>query len=77
MRRKLQVNQLTDNQIGALFVIREHLSRHGRGPTRLYIARKMGWLWPNQAEEVVRKLVKVGAIRVVANRAGGIELAAP
>ncbi len=67
---------LTPRQAEILEYIREYQQETGFPPTRSEIARKMGFMSPNAAEEHLRALEKKGAIEMLPGTSRGIRLPA-
>lgn len=68
--------ELTDRQARVLAFIREHIARTGYPPTRVDIARELGFRSPNAAEEHLRALERKGAIEMTPGRSRGLRLPA-
>ena len=66
--------ELTDRQNRVLTFVREHIARTGYPPTRVDIARELGFKSPNAAEEHLRALERKGAIEMTPGRSRGIRL---
>ncbi len=70
------MEKLTARQAQVLELIRDHIERTGFPPTRVDIARELGFRSPNAAEEHLRALARKGAIEMVAGASRGIRLPA-
>lgn len=68
------MEKLTARQAQVLDLIREHIETTGFPPTRVDIARQLGFRSPNAAEEHLRALARKGAIEMVAGTSRGIRL---
>jgi repressor LexA len=68
------MSALTPRQTEILALLRAHIERSGRPPTRAEIARALGFSSPNAAEEHLRALARKGAIELVPGSARGIRL---
>ena len=66
--------ELTARQSRVLTFIREHIARTGYPPTRVDIARELGFKSPNAAEEHLRALERKGAIEMTPGRSRGLRL---
>ena len=66
--------ELTDRQARVLAFVREHIDRTGYPPTRVDIARELGFRSPNAAEEHLRALERKGAIEMTPGRSRGLRL---
>ena len=69
--------ELTAGQSRVLTFIREHIARTGYPPTRVDIARALGFRSPNAAEEHLRALERKGAIEMTPGRSRGLRLPEP
>lgn len=70
------MEQLTERQARVLAFIREHIGRTGYPPTRVDIARELGFRSPNAAEEHLRALARKGAIEMTPGHSRGLRLPA-
>lgn len=69
--------QLTERQEEILEFIRDRIEEDGMPPTRVEIARALGFRSPNAAEQHLRALAKKGAIELVPGSSRGIRLPEP
>lgn len=66
--------KLTKRQTEVLECIRQHIETTGYPPTRVDIARKLGFRSPNAAEEHLKALARKGAIELTKGTSRGIRL---
>ncbi len=71
------MSQLTERQEDILDFIRDRIEESGMPPTRVEIARALGFRSPNAAEQHLRALAKKGAIELVPGSSRGIRLPEP
>lgn len=71
------MSQLTERQEEILDFIRDRIEESGMPPTRVEIARALGFRSPNAAEQHLRALAKKGAIELVPGSSRGIRLPEP
>jgi repressor LexA len=69
-------SDLTDKQAKVLQFLKDHLSQHGRPPTRQEIADHFEFKSPNAAEDHLRRMVAKGFIVLRPGRARAIEIVA-
>ncbi len=69
--------RLTARQQEILDLIRETIERTGIPPTRVEIARALGFKSPNAAEDHLKALARKGAIELSAGTSRGIRMTAP
>ena len=65
---------LTDRQAEILELIRSHMAEAGHPPTRVEIARQLGFKSANAADAHLRALARKGAIELVPGTSRGIRL---
>ena len=70
----LKPRKLTERQFQILKLIREYIDANGIPPTRMEIAKSMGFKSPNAAEEHLRALARKGAIEMMPGASRGIRL---
>ena len=68
------MNRLTTRQEEILDYIKDHLQSTGYPPTRVEIAKEMGFRSTNAAEEHLRALARKGAIEIMPGTSRGIRL---
>ncbi len=68
------MQNLTRRQTQVLDSIRRHIQDTGYPPTRVDIARRLGFRSPNAAEEHLRALARKGAIEMIPGTSRGIRL---
>jgi repressor LexA len=68
------MHQLTPRQSQILHMIQEFMSEYGMPPTRAEIARELGFMSANAAEEHWRALQKKGVLELVPGTSRGIQL---
>ena len=68
------MEKLTVRQEQVLTLVREHIQQTGYPPTRVDIARKLGFRSANAAEEHLRALARKGVIEMTAGASRGIRL---
>ncbi|WMC10320.1 transcriptional repressor LexA [Oceanimonas pelagia] len=66
---------LTPRQSQVLDIIKEHIQQTGMPPTRVEIARVLGFKSANAAEEHLKALAKKGVIEIMPGTSRGIRLA--
>lgn len=66
--------KLTQRQQQVLDIIKEKIAAYGYPPTRVEIARKLGFRSPNAAEDHLKALARKGAIELIAGTSRGIRL---
>lgn len=74
--RGVRLKRMTNRQFEVLQYIRGRMSATDRAPTLAEITRHFGWLSGNAAQDMVRALVRMGAL-MTSGRKRGITLAAP
>ncbi|PRB82186.1 transcriptional repressor LexA [Pseudomonas sp. MYb185] len=70
------MQKLTARQQQVLSFIREYMSSNGYPPTRVDIARELGFRSPNAAEDHLKALARKGAIEMIPGASRGIRLPA-
>lgn len=65
---------LTSRQQEVLDLIRQHIIKTGMPPTRVEIARTLGFRSPNAAEEHLKALARKGVIEIISGTSRGIRL---
>ncbi len=68
------MQKLTARQQQILAFIREYMDANGYPPTRVDIARELGFRSPNAAEDHLRALARKGAIEMIPGASRGIRL---
>ncbi|EZQ19974.1 MULTISPECIES: transcriptional repressor LexA [Halopseudomonas] len=68
--------KLTARQQQVLAFLKEYMSANGYPPTRVEIARELGFRSPNAAEEHLKALARKGAIEMIPGASRGIRLPA-
>ena len=68
------MNQLTQRQREVLEVVRSHLHETGYPPTRMEIARTLGFKSANAAEEHLKALERKGMLEIISGASRGIRL---
>ncbi|MCL5041212.1 MAG: transcriptional repressor LexA [Gammaproteobacteria bacterium] len=68
------MQKLTARQQQILAFIREYMDTNGYPPTRVDIARELGFRSPNAAEDHLRALARKGAIEMIPGASRGIRL---
>ncbi|TVP90096.1 MAG: repressor LexA [Pseudomonadaceae bacterium] len=68
------MQKLTARQQQILAFIREYMEGNGYPPTRVDIARELGFRSPNAAEDHLRALARKGAIEMIPGASRGIRL---
>ncbi|SDT99552.1 transcriptional repressor LexA [Halopseudomonas salegens] len=68
------MQKLTARQQQILAFIREYMETNGYPPTRVDIARELGFRSPNAAEDHLRALARKGAIEMIPGASRGIRL---
>ncbi|HLR82527.1 MAG TPA: transcriptional repressor LexA [Paenalcaligenes sp.] len=66
--------KLTPRQQQILDIIKEKIAAYGYPPTRVEIARKLGFRSPNAAEDHLKALARKGVIELIAGTSRGIRL---
>src|SRR5699024_8356833 len=66
--------KLTPRQQQVLDIIKEKIAAYGYPPTRVEIARKLGFRSPNAAEDHLKALARKGVIELIAGTSRGIRL---
>src|SRR5690606_6164496 len=69
-----EMQKLTARQQQVLAFIREYMATNGYPPTRVDIARELGFRSPNAAEDHLKALARKGAIEVLPRASRGIRL---
>src|SRR5690606_15234535 len=72
--RSTQVRALTPRQQEILELIKQHIADTGFPPTRMEIARQLGFRSPNAAEEHLKALARKGVIELTSGASRGIRL---
>ena len=70
------MQKLTARQQQVLTFIKEHMVSNGYPPTRVDIARELGFRSPNAAEDHLKALARKGAIEMIPGASRGIRLPA-
>lgn len=70
------MQKLTARQQQVLTFIKTHVVTHGYPPTRVDIARELGFRSPNAAEDHLKALARKGAIEMIPGASRGIRLPA-
>ncbi|MDO1742096.1 hypothetical protein Q2331_26070, partial [Escherichia coli] len=65
---------LTARQNVLFDLIRDHISQAGLPPTHVAIAHRLGFRYPNAAEEHLKALERKGVIEIVSGESRGIRL---
>ncbi|MGN5517672.1 transcriptional repressor LexA [Halopseudomonas sp. Lyrl_26] len=68
------MQKLTARQQQVLAFIREYMASNGYPPTRVDIARELGFRSPNAAEDHLKALARKGAIEMIPGASRGIRL---
>lgn len=68
------MQKLTARQQQVLAFIREYMATNGYPPTRVDIARELGFRSPNAAEDHLKALARKGAIEMIPGASRGIRL---
>ena len=68
------MQKLTARQQEILGFIKDYMDSHGYPPTRVDIARELGFKSPNAAEDHLRALARKGAIEMIPGASRGIRL---
>src|SRR5690554_194457 len=71
-----EMQKLTARQQQVLAFIREYMATNGYPPTRVDIARELGFRSPNAAEDHLKALARKGAIEMIPGASRGIRLPA-
>src|SRR5690625_6192581 len=66
--------KLTPRQQQVLDIIKKKIADYGYPPTRVEIARKLGFRSPNAAEDHLKALARKGVIELIAGTSRGIRL---
>lgn len=66
--------KLTPRQQQVLDIIKEKITAYGYPPTRVEIARRLGFRSPNAAEDHLKALARKGVIELIAGTSRGIRL---
>ena len=66
--------QLTERQQEIFFFVKNHISTTGMPPTRVEIAREIGFKSPNAAEEHLKALARKGYIEMLSGTSRGIRI---
>src|SRR5690554_2142072 len=69
-----EMQKLTARQQQVLAFIREYMATNGYPPTRVDIARELGFRSPNAAEDHLKALARKGAIEMIPGASRGIRL---
>ena len=72
--RSTPVRALTPRQQEILALIKQHIADTGFPPTRMEIARQLGFRSPNAAEEHLKALARKGVIELTSGASRGIRL---
>lgn len=70
------MQKLTARQQQVLAFIKEHMNTNGYPPTRVDIAKELGFRSPNAAEDHLKALARKGAIEMIPGASRGIRLPA-
>ena len=68
------MKKLTNRQSEILQLIKDHINNTGMPPTRVEIARQLGFKSANAAEEHLKALARKGAIEIIPGTSRGIRL---
>jgi repressor LexA len=63
---------LTETQAEVLSFMRTYRAEHQMNPTRVEIQEFFGWASANAAEDILKRMEKAGAIRLIRGRSRGI-----
>ena len=69
-----KVTKLTDRQAEVLAFIKSHIQDTGYPPTRVDIAKELGFKSPNASEEHLKALARKGAIEIIPGTSRGIRI---